>query len=140
MCEKDIECSISSRCYSRNVEFDEQENGIAPVEDETSVQDPLILDPVDKTKSDKENDESDEESGSTVELPTKGTEQPTADDCLRRSTRVRRRVDYYGSQQVHITIHHEPTSFEEATNSPEMGFSQWKSDPCIYTSGGDFFL
>ena len=101
--------------YSRNVEFDERENGTAPVEDKTSVQHPLILDPVDETKL----SESHEGSGSTEELPTEGTEQPTADDRLRRSTRVRRPVDYYGSQQVHITIHHEPTSFEEATNSPE---------------------
>ena len=31
--------------YSRNVEFDERENGTAPVENETSVQHPLILDP-----------------------------------------------------------------------------------------------
>ena len=101
--------------YSRNVKFDERESGSAPVEDEKSVQHPLILDPVNETQSDEES-ENQEESGSTGEL---STTEPTADAPLRRSTRDRRPVDYYGSQQAHITIHHEPTSFEEATNSPE---------------------
>ena len=104
--------------YSRNVKFDERESGTAPVQDESLVQHPLILDLIDETQSEKES-ENQEESGSTEELPTDGAKQPTTDAPLRRSTRDRRPVDYYGSQQAHITIHHEPTSFEEATNSPE---------------------
>ena len=88
-------------------------------------QHPLILDRINETQSEKES-ENQEESGSTEELPsdeaelsTAEAEQPTTDVPVRRSTRERRPVDYYGSQLAHITIHHEPTSFEEATNSPE---------------------
>ena len=95
------------------------------MEDETSVQHPLILNPIDETEFDKES-EGHEESGSTEELSTDEaepstaeTEQPTTDDRPTRSTRDRRPVYYYGSQQAHITIHHKPTSFEEATNRPE---------------------
>ena len=40
--------------YSRNVKFDERENGTPHVEDETSVQRPLVLDPIDEIKPDKE--------------------------------------------------------------------------------------
>ena len=74
------------------------------------MQHPLILDPIDETQSEREE---------TEELPTDEAEHTTTDAPLRRSTRDRRPVDYYGSQQAHITILHEPTSFEEATNSPE---------------------
>ena len=28
-------------------------------------------------------------------------------------------MDYYGFSQAHITIHHEPTTFEEAASCPE---------------------
>ena len=116
--------------YSRNVRFDERESGAAHVKDKTPVRQPLILDQIDETESDKES-ESNEEADSTggpaadeTEPSTDESEQPTADDHPRRSNRERRPVDYYGSHQAHITIHHEPTSFEEATNSPEK--TKWR--------------
>ena len=116
--------------YSRNVRFDERESGAAHVKDETPVRKPLILDQIDQTESDQES-ESNEEADSTggpaadeAEPSTNESEQPTADDRPRRSNRERRPVDYYGSHQAHITIHHEPTSFEEATNSPEK--TKWR--------------
>ena len=97
--------------YSRNVKFNEQENGPS-VEEEESVQNPQILTPIDEIQEEGED-------GGIEELPAVEPEPPTTPEPPRRSTRDRRPVDYYGSAQVHIAMHHEPTTFEEATRCPE---------------------
>ena len=61
--------------YSRNLRFDEQEIGRPPIEEEKSVQHPLILDSIDEPESDNEDD------------------TPTAEVMPRRSTRESRPVD-----------------------------------------------
>ena len=102
--------------YSRNVKFDEREIASSPVEEEPA-QHPLILDPINESESSPE--EGDEEDGST------GADPPVVADPLpRRSTRERRPVDYLGFPQAHLTIHSEPTTFEEATDCPEK--AKWK--------------
>ena len=103
--------------YSRNVKFDERETGRPPVEEEESPQRPLILDSVDESESDRER--GDEDKSST------GADPPAADEHPpRRSTRERSSVDYYGFQKAHLTIHSEPTIFDEATACPEK--AKWK--------------
>ena len=98
--------------FSRNVTFDEQESGRPPIEEEVeSAQRPLILEPIDKSESDCEGE--DDDNGSTNEDPPAVEVQP------RRSTRQTRPVNYYGFPQANLTIHCEPTTFEEATNCPE---------------------
>ena len=52
------------------------------------------------------------------------TDPPAAQPPPRRTVRERRPVEYYGFPQAHITIHQEPTSFEEATACPEG--EKWK--------------
>ena len=98
--------------YSRNVKFNEQDNGPS-VEEEESVQNPLILTPIDEIQEG--------EGGSIEKLPAIEPEPPTTKtlEPPRRSTRDRRPVDYYGSAQAHIAMHHEPTTFEEAIRCPE---------------------
>ena len=103
--------------YSRNIKFDEREIASSPVEEEEPAQHPLILDPINESESSLE--EGDEEDGST------GADPPiVADPLPRRSTRERRPVDYLGFPQAHLTIHSEPTTFEEATDCPEK--AKWK--------------
>lgn len=98
--------------YSRNVKFDKREIASSP---EEPAQHPLILDPIDESSP----EEWDEEDGST------GADPPVVADPLpRRSTRERRPVDYFGFPQAHLTIHSEPTTFEEATDCPEK--AKWK--------------
>jgi hypothetical protein len=93
---------------SRNVKFDEQETQNGPsVEEEESIPHPLILTPIDETQEEGEG-------GSIEELPTVEAEPLTTETTVRRSTRDRRPVDYYGS-----AMYHEPTTFEEATSCPE---------------------
>jgi len=98
--------------FSRNITFDEQEVGRPPIEEEVeSALHPLILEPIDKSESDCEGE--DDDNGSTNEDPPAVEVQP------RRSTRQTRPVNYYGFPQANLTIHCEPTTFEEATNCPE---------------------
>ena len=103
--------------YSRNVKFDEREIESPPVEEEEPAQRPLILDPVGEPESDRE--AGDEENGGTNADPPDAAEPPP-----RRSARKGGPVDYYGFPQVHLTIHSEPTTFEEATGCPEK--AKWK--------------
>ena len=103
--------------YSRNVKFDERETDGPPVEEENPAQHPLILDSVDESESDgAAGDE--EESSTNPDLPVAAEPPP------RRSTREKRSVDYYGLPQAHLTIHREPTTFDEATACPEK--AKWK--------------
>ena len=51
-------------------------------------------------------------------------EVDTAEPPPRRTVRERRPVDYYGFSQAHVTIHQEPTSFQEATACSEQ--EKWK--------------
>ena len=104
--------------YSRNVKFDERESGGSPIEEEESAQRPLTLEPADESESDQ--DESGEEGTDRSENSPAVTETP-----LRRSTRERRPVDYYGLPQAHLTIHSEPTTYDEAINCPEK--AKWKN-------------
>ena len=86
MCGKDIAFSILSLkkvSYSRNVEFDEQENGPS-VEEEESVQHQLILTSTNKIQEDGESGSIEELRAAEVELPT--TETP---ETPRRFTRDR---------------------------------------------------
>ena len=99
--------------YSRNVKFDEREIGGPSIAEEKPAQRPLILDSVDEPQSDSDCEQRDEEKGGTSN-DTSGDEAPP-----KRSTRERKPVDYYGFLQAHLTIHYEPTTFEEATNCPE---------------------
>ena len=103
--------------YSRNVKFDEREIESPPVEEEEPAQRPLILDPVGEPESDRE--AGDEENGGTNADTPDAAEPPP-----RRSARKGGPVDYYGFPQVHLTIHSEPTTFEEATGCPEK--AKWK--------------
>ena len=90
--------------YSRNVKFDEQEVRSLPVEE--PPQHPLTLDSADEAAE----EDSGDECGTREEpLPAAEVEAP-----LRRSTRERRPVNYYGFPQAHVAIHQETTTFEEA--------------------------
>lgn len=102
--------------YSRNVKFDEREIVSPPVEEEQPAQHPLILEPIDESESGPE--EEDEGGGTGADPPA------AADPPPRRSTRERRPVDYFGFPQAHLTIHSEPTTFEEATTCPEK--AKWE--------------
>ena len=107
--------------HSRNVKFDERESGIPQFESEKSVQQPLILHQMDETEyNDGKNVEG---NGTSEESSTLETQPQIVEVPPRRSTRERRLVDYYGFSQAHIIIHHEPTTFEEATSCPEK--SKW---------------
>ena len=98
--------------HSRNVKFDERESGSPQFESEKSVQQPLILYQMDETEyNDGENFEG---NGTSEESSTLETQPQIVEVPPRRSTRELRPVDYYGFSQGHITIHHEPTTFEEA--------------------------
>ncbi len=92
------------------MKFSEREIGRPPFEEEVSAQHPLILDSDDEPKSDGE--EKDEEEHD-ARNDTSVTEASS-----RRSTRERRQV-YYAFPQAHLTVHHQPTTFEEATNCLE---------------------
>ena len=89
----------------------------APVEDESSMQYPLILDPIDETQSEKVRIKKRVAAVKNC-LLMKPNRPPLKPNSLlpmppvRRSTRERP-VDYYGSQQAHITIHHEPTCLKK---------------------------
>ena len=103
--------------YSRNVKFDERETDGPSVEEENPAQHPLILDSVDESESDGAGG-NEEESSTNPDLPVAAEPPP------RRSTREKRSVDYYGLPQAHLTIHREPTTFDEATACPEK--AKWK--------------
>ena len=92
--------------HSRNVGFDEQESTVPTPESETGEEPAPTQRVLELDMSEEANQEDEEERIST---------QPQ----VRRS----RPVDYYGRERVNLTIHHEPTSFEEATSSPER--DQW---------------
>lgn len=102
--------------YSRNVKFDEREAAGPPVEEEEPAQQPLILDSGSEA-------ESDNERGIDEEV-NDDADPPAAEPPPRRSTRERRPVDYYGLPQAHLTIHREPTTFDEATACPER--AKWE--------------
>ena len=97
--------------YSRNVKFDEREAAGPLVEEEEPAQQPLILDSGSEA-------ESDNERGIDEEV-NDDADPPAAEPPPRRSTGERRPVDYYGLPQAHLTIHREPTTFNEATACPE---------------------
>ena len=97
--------------YSRDVKFDEMKNH--QVQEELAKQ-PVTLNPVVEPESE-------------LELETELEPEPepvlNGEETLqipqpRRSTRVRRPVDYY-TPGAYITLHHEPTSFKEAIDCPE---------------------
>ena len=108
--------------HSRNVRFNEQEVGTSPVEEDPAqqpltldsaddpAQHPLTLDSTDETEYDPEEERGE---GSGADEPPSDAE---VEAPLRRSTRERRPVDYYGFPQANIMIHQEPITFEEATN------------------------
>ena len=95
----------------------ERETDGPPVEEENPAQHPLILDSVDESESDGAGGD-EEESSTNPDLPVAAEPPP------RRSTREKRSVDYYGLPQAHLTIHREPTTFDEATACPEK--AKWK--------------
>ena len=103
--------------YSRNVKFNEKETERPLVEEEEPAKRPLILDSVDESQSDGER--GDQGESSTDAAPPAAAEPPP-----RRSSRERKSVDYYGFPEAHLTIHCEPTTFDEATACPEK--SNWK--------------
>ena len=86
------------------------------MKEEKAAQHPLILDSVDEPESGDE-DGNEEEGGTDAEPPA--PEPPP-----RRSTRERRPVDLYGFPQAHLTIHREPTTFDEATACSEK--AKWE--------------
>ena len=96
--------------YSRNVKFDEQEPEGPRFEEERHVDQPLILNSLNKAESD---------DGGVEEGIKTGAGPPTTEPPPQRTTRERRPVEYYGFPQAHITVHQEPASFEEATACPE---------------------
>ena len=96
--------------------FDEREAAGPPVEEEEAAQQPLILDSESEA-------ESDNERGIDEEV-NDDADPPAAEPPPRRSTRERRPVDYYGLPQAHLTIHREPTTFDEATACPER--AKWE--------------
>ena len=98
--------------YSRNVKFDEREMEELRVEEEQPVQQPLILNSESEVESDHE------------EEANVDTGPPVAEPPTRRTTRERRPVEYYGYPQAHLTVHQEPTTFDEATACKEK--PKWK--------------
>lgn len=78
-------------------------------EEEGPVNEPLILNSEYEVESDNEGE------------PDTDADPPAAEPPLWRTVRQRQPVDYYG---FHITIHQDPTSFEEATTCPEQ--EKWK--------------
>ena len=106
--------ATSQVLFSRNVRFDEQERTGSTPGKETGgepgpAQNVLELD-LDDGSETEENEE-----GIEIRSPPR---QPPP----RRSDRERRPTDFYGDR-VHLTIHQEPTSFNEARSSPEK--DQW---------------
>ncbi len=86
--------------HSRNVKFDEQETA-EPKEAEAAPTHMLELDVVEGSETDQEEVD------------------PPAQAQTRRSVRERRQVDFFGVERANLTIHHEPTTLEEARSSPE---------------------
>ena len=106
--------ATSQVLFSRNVRFDEQERiGSTPGKETGGepipAQNVLELD-LDEGSETEENEE-------RIEIRSPPRQPPP-----RRSNRERRPMDFYGDT-VHLTIHQEPTSFNEARSSPEK--DQW---------------
>ena len=106
--------ATSQVLFSRNVKFDEQERTGSTPGKETGgepvpAQNVLELDLDDGSET--------EENEERIEIRSPPRQPPP-----RRSDRERRPTDFYGDR-VHLTIHQEPTSFNEARSSPEK--DQW---------------
>ena len=106
--------ATSQVLFSRNVRFDEQERTGSTPGKETGgepvpAQNVLELD-LDDGSEPEENEE-------RIEIRSPPRQPPP-----RRSNQERRLRDFYGDT-VHLTIHQEPTSFNEARSSPEK--DQW---------------
>ena len=106
--------ATSQVLFSRNVRFDEQERTGSTPGKETGgepvpAQNVLELDLDDGSET--------EENEERIEIRSPPRQPPP-----RRSDRERRPTDFYGDR-VHLTIHQEPTSFNEARSSPEK--DQW---------------
>ena len=93
--------------FSRNVKFNEQECELTETGGESApAQSVLELDLDEGSESGQEEED---------EIPTQS--------LPRRSARERRPIDFYGVERANLTIHQEPTSYQEARSSPERG--QW---------------
>ena len=106
--------ATSQVLFSWNVRFDEQERTGSTPGKETGgepvpAQNVLELDLDDGSET--------EENEERIEIRSPPRQPPP-----RRSDRERRPTDFYGDR-VHLTIHQEPTSFNEARSSPEK--DQW---------------
>ena len=104
-----FDCRTQKVSYSRNVKFNEQETEQPPIEEE-SVQPTVTLTPFEEPQCEPD----------TESEQSEVTQEPT----VRRSAREKRPVTYFGFPQAHLTLHHEPTSFEGATGCPEK--TKWK--------------